>query len=86
MYRLAVHFRLDPFQSLQLYKIAEKFPNRVMLQLLQIVIFKAEEKTLDELFQFDIMRLLHGAISPISSSQKNNKYSDDEKDNLMKYR
>jgi len=57
-----------------------------MLQLLQIVIFKAEEKTLDELFQFDIMRLLHGAISPISSSQKNNKYSDDEKDNLMKYR
>ena len=34
------------------------------MDILQIVIFKADAKTLDEMFQYDIMRLLHNTINP----------------------
>lgn len=54
---------LDPHQSMELYKMAEKYPNQVILRLLLVVVMKAKTKTLDEMFQFDIMRMLHGAIT-----------------------
>jgi hypothetical protein len=63
LYSQAAHFTLSPAQALELFWIVEKFPSRVSMHLLEAVILKADQQSLDQIFQYDIMKLLHTTIA-----------------------
>lgn len=46
-------------KAVDVFKLVEKFSSRESLELLEVVTLKADRNTLNELFQYDVMRLLH---------------------------
>ncbi len=46
-------------KAVEVFKLVEKFPSKETLQLLEVVTLRADRETINELFQYDVMRLLH---------------------------
>lgn len=46
-------------KAVEIFKLVEKFPTKESLELLEVVTLRAERETINELFQYDVMRLLH---------------------------
>lgn len=75
LYKETTNFRMNTVQTVELFRLVEKFPNKITFKLLEIVIFKADLMSIDQIFQYDIMKLLHSSITswknPISLSNSN---------------
>jgi hypothetical protein len=46
-------------KAVEVFKLVEKFPSKETLELLEVVTLRAGRETINELFQYDVMRLLH---------------------------
>ena len=62
LYNEVKSMNLDSHQIVSIFFLAQKFPNRLTLQLLEIIVIRANGESLEILFQYDVMRLLHSAI------------------------
>lgn len=62
-YSSTYRFKLGIEHIIDIFKLVEKFPNLCTLQLFEVVIARADEDSADLLFQYDVMRVLHGFIN-----------------------
>lgn len=84
LYGQAINFRLSPVQTVELFRLVEKFPNKATFQLLEVVIFKADLASIDQIFQYDVMKLLHSSITSSQKSRLSRSQSSEEQDRIIR--
>jgi hypothetical protein len=63
-------YRLTADRVVGLFRLVEKFPNIVTLQLLEVVVIRADVASVNEMFQYDVVKLLHGVINFATTEQR----------------
>lgn len=46
-------------KAVEVFKLVERFSTKESLELLEVLTLRVEKETINELFQYDVMRLLH---------------------------
>lgn len=67
-----------------IFKLAEKFPRKHTLELLEVILAKASKTAVDMMFQYDVMRLLHGFINFSGKNAPNRTDLNREEAEIMK--
>jgi hypothetical protein len=70
VYGQTLQYKLTIDKAVDLFKLVEKFPNKCTLQLFELVVMRASKDSIDMLFQYDVMRLLHSFINFTGKDRK----------------
>jgi hypothetical protein len=86
MYREAESHSLSADEVVSIFWLAEKHINRFTLELLELVVMRAPSSSLDHLFQYDVMKLLHTAMlsTHLAEPSLNRSCSSEESEAIIK--